>query len=96
MPGFDRTGPLGLGPRTGWGLGLCGPGRPWRGRGRGRWFGRFWGWGGFGRFWRFNPYWYPFDKKDEIEILENEASILEQDLRIIKERLATLKSEEGE
>lgn len=23
MPGFDRTGPLGLGPRTGGGFGLC-------------------------------------------------------------------------
>jgi hypothetical protein len=24
MPGFDRTGPFGAGPRTGWGAGLCG------------------------------------------------------------------------
>jgi len=24
MPGFDRTGPLGSGPRTGWGRGRCG------------------------------------------------------------------------
>lgn len=24
MPGFDRTGPMGAGPRTGWGRGLCG------------------------------------------------------------------------
>jgi len=23
MPGLDRTGPLGRGPRTGWGLGRC-------------------------------------------------------------------------
>jgi hypothetical protein len=26
MPGFDGTGPRGLGPRTGGGFGLCGPG----------------------------------------------------------------------
>jgi len=26
MPGFDGTGPLGLGPRTGWGMGPCGLG----------------------------------------------------------------------
>ncbi|MFH1314316.1 MAG: DUF5320 domain-containing protein [Candidatus Eisenbacteria bacterium] len=26
MPGFDRTGPRGLGSRTGGGFGLCGPG----------------------------------------------------------------------
>jgi len=25
MPGFDRTGPLGQGPMTGWGFGLCNP-----------------------------------------------------------------------
>ncbi|RUM33674.1 MAG: hypothetical protein DSY33_03955 [Archaeoglobus sp.] len=44
MPGGDRTGPLGLGPRTGRGLGYCsGYNRPGfmtggfgRGRGRGR------------------------------------------------------------
>jgi Family of unknown function (DUF5320) len=24
MPGFDRRGPMGAGPRTGWGLGRCG------------------------------------------------------------------------
>ena len=25
MPGLDRTGPMGKGPRTGGGAGLCGP-----------------------------------------------------------------------
>lgn len=64
MPGFDRTGPLGQGPMTGRGLGLCsgyarttgfrGPGLAWRrgwyGRGRGFGFGRGFGRGfGFGR-----------------------------------------------
>ena len=33
MPGFNRTGPLGYGPRTGRGMGPCG-------RGFGRGFGR--------------------------------------------------------
>ncbi len=59
MPGFDGTGPLGMGPGTGRGLGPCGAGvrgwfgprwfpgfgRRWFGRGRG--FGR--GWFGRGR-----------------------------------------------
>jgi hypothetical protein len=27
MPRFDRTGPLGYGPGTGWGMGPCGYGR---------------------------------------------------------------------
>ncbi|NLI95282.1 MAG: DUF5320 domain-containing protein [Synergistaceae bacterium] len=42
MPGFDRTGPRGAGPRTGWGRGPCGAGMA---------FGR--GWRCFGRAW--NP-----------------------------------------
>ncbi|HHF42155.1 MAG: hypothetical protein DRJ11_04565 [Candidatus Aminicenantes bacterium] len=57
MPFGDRTGPLGLGPRTGRGMGYCSgfptpgfmnPGPGW-GFGRG-WFGRGWGFG-FGRGW---------------------------------------------
>jgi hypothetical protein len=54
MPGGDRTGPLGLGPRTGRAVGYCTgyniPGYANPGYGRG--FGRGWG-RGFGRgFWR--------------------------------------------
>ena len=56
MPGFDGTGPMGMGPMTGGGRGYCavpvnGPVGPFvgRGRGRGRGFGR-------GRGWR-NWYW---------------------------------------
>jgi len=55
MPGLNRTGPLGEGPRTGRGLGLCNPrsgGLATRfawGAGRGRGFGRGRGLGrGFG------------------------------------------------
>lgn len=65
MPGFDGTGPRGMGPMTGGGRGFCNPysplyygtwpsygagfGRPLRG-GRGGWFGRGMGRGiGFGR-----------------------------------------------
>lgn len=52
MPGFDRTGPNGQGPRTGWGMGDCStqettaqPMRGGRGRGMGR---RGFGGQGFG------------------------------------------------
>jgi len=51
MPRGDRTGPMGMGPRTGRGAGYCAgygmPGymNPVPGR-------RFWGWGGRGRGWR--------------------------------------------
>ena len=56
MPGFDGTGPAGMGPRTGGGRGFCPPGAgqyygygtwPLRGAGRG---GIPWG-GGRGRAW---------------------------------------------
>lgn len=67
MPGGDRTGPLGYGPRTGRGLGYC-AGYPspgftrglpagWLGRGRGRGRGRGW-WRG----WRWHPYPYPLSE----------------------------------
>lgn len=71
MPGFDGTGPMGYGPRTGGGFGCCPPvagsvpaggypayygvGRGGYPRGGGR--GRAWG-GGRGR--RFNRPWAPF------------------------------------
>lgn len=41
MPAFDRTGPLGQGPRTGRGMGPCGGGSAFgRGQGFGRGLGR--------------------------------------------------------
>ncbi len=57
MPGFDATGPMGMGPGTGWGRGLCKPQAgqnanvegPWAGFGAGR-GGMPWG-GGRGRAW---------------------------------------------
>lgn len=56
MPGGDRTGPMGRGPMTGWGLGTCGgAARPGLGRGGG-WGRDFGGGGGWGRGWR-HRYW---------------------------------------
>jgi hypothetical protein len=53
MPRGDRTGPAGLGPRTGWAAGYCGghdvPGYANPGPGRGRGWGFGFGGGGFGR-----------------------------------------------
>jgi len=41
MPRFDKTGPLGFGPGTGWGLGPCGAGFGWgRGFGGRRFYSR--------------------------------------------------------
>lgn len=75
MPWGDRTGPWGLGPRTGRGLGYCSgysvPGNANPGNfGGGRWGGMGRGWGrgrgfgrgrgmGFGRGWAHYQYSYP-------------------------------------
>lgn len=78
MPRQDKTGPLGQGPLTGRGLGPCGGGLAWR-RGCGRRGLGPWGW----------P--LKIDKKDEKQILEEEAGILEQELKGVKDRLTELK-----
>ena len=88
MPGFDGTGPWGLGPGSGWGLGPCGAGMAFR-RGRGRGFGRGFGWR---RFWGY-PYQPQITKKEEKEILEDEVLALEEELKGIKARLAELKGQ---
>lgn len=97
MPRFDGTGPGGLGPGTGWGLGPCGAGMGWRrggGRGWGRGYGR-----GLGRrgSWGYGPYSYPYQpqitKKEEKEILEEDLTDLEEDLKAIRARLAELKGQ---
>jgi hypothetical protein len=70
MPGMDGTGPLGFGPRTGGGFGLCPPGvspvREYYGLGVGRggfpWGGgrgRTWGGGRGGRWRAYPPAYYP-------------------------------------
>ncbi len=93
MPWGDRTGPLGMGPRTGRGLGYCGgflsPGFVW-GRGRGwRWCARFFG--GFGRGWRWLTG-FPFFRAEvkEKEILKREAELLRQELDAVQKRLSEL------
>ena len=112
MPGGDRTGPWGLGPRTGRAAGYCAgyniPGyanlRYSRGfgRGRGRGFGRgFWGRGrGFG--WRgmypnpapFYPETYPEPSKEEEKVyLEDMVKGLEEEIKMIRERLQELLKE---
>ncbi|MCD6367449.1 MAG: DUF5320 domain-containing protein [Candidatus Aenigmarchaeota archaeon] len=100
MPGGDGTGPMGMGPRTGRGLGYCsgynspgytkgfpmgaGFGRGFRGR---RWFG-------FGRFWpRITSVINPFSRlsrDDEVKILEDEKRALEEEIRAIKEELENI------
>jgi hypothetical protein len=108
MPLGDRTGPLGLGPRTGRGLGYCaGYGVPGYlnpigrgfGYGRGFGFGRFWLWTWLWR-WGFRyaqafgyPYRYGYTQVDEKAVLSAQAKALEEELNAIKARLAELEKQ---
>lgn len=78
MPRFDKTGPRGLGPGTGWGMGPCGGGMGWR-RGYGRFMRK---WGGVSL--------WSMSGKEEKDMLKDEIKALEEELGDAKERLAKL------
>ena len=81
MPGQDRTGPLGQGPMTGRGLGLCGGGmrRGFCGRGFGRGMG----------FRYARP--TTLTEADEKKILESELKEVNLEKQEIESRLKELK-----
>jgi hypothetical protein len=95
MPGFDRTGPVGQGPMTGRGLGLCtGAVRPGTGYGYGfgygRGFGRGFGRGmgrGFGRglgYYAPYPPFYPPAEYNQSADLKSRIEELETELQRLK------------
>ena len=106
MPGGDRTGPLGLGPRTGRAAGYCsghpipgymnpGPtfGRGF-GRGLGRGFGRgFWGRGrGFwGRGYR-DPYYWPQPNICPQPSKDEEKAYLEEMIKDLEEEMKYMRN----
>ncbi len=100
MPGGDRTGPGGMGPLTGRGMGNCAGARPagygrgvGRGMGRGG-FGRGMGrGGGFGRGfgWGYSP--SPVSPADEAGMLKSEASALQEELKAVQARISALDSD---
>lgn len=108
MPFGDRTGPGGLGPMTGRGMGFCNgndmPGAGIGGRGRGgRGLGLSRGFGyhrGFGRLGRgcipvTGPgWWRQPDPETERQMMEHEVKTLEQELAAVRKRLTELESEE--
>jgi hypothetical protein len=107
MPGFDGTGPRGMGPMAGGGRGFCGnPGAARRPLAGGR---PFFGWGG-GRGWRNQyhatglPRWQRWGLSagnvgdslsgdQEQSWLKNQAEILRKNLEDIERRLAELAQE---
>jgi len=82
MPQLDKTGPAGAGPRTGRGMGQCGGGMA---------YGRCGCGFGHGRFGRWYPSQPKLTKKEETEILNEEAEMLQKDLEEVKGRLSELK-----
>ena len=82
MPQFNRTGPAGAGPRTGRGMGPCGPGMV---------YGRCGCGCGYGKFGGLYPLQSKLTEKEEAEILNEEAEMLEEELKGIKGRLSELK-----
>ena len=102
MPGFDGTGPRGLGPMTGGGRGFCNPymggmRSPFMGRG----FGRGFGMGrGMGRWWMgrmlfpagagMPPFWSPMTQEQEREFLRSQAQALKEELNRIDNRISEL------
>ncbi len=108
MPGGDRTGPMGMGPMTGRGLGYCGgPGAPGYARGASGWGGGF----GRGFGWRFTrrpgpcfvaPRWaapagrwgaWQISREEELEYLKGQADMLKDELDAISGRIGQIEAE---
>lgn len=109
MPGFDGTGPWGMGPMTGGGRGLCGPRgvvRPvpagrWFGSGRGRGIGRGAGWrwsragiGGGPMYGGAPAYTRAMTGEEELGFLKNEAEAMKRELDEIEARIKGIEKEE--
>ena len=99
MPGGDRTGPMGMGPRTGRGAGYC-AGYPMQGSanavpGRGRGFGRGLGRGrGWGRGWfgYGEPNVPELTLQQEAEMLKKDAKAMQEEVQVINQRISDLES----
>jgi hypothetical protein len=93
MPGGDRTGPLGLGARTGRGLGYCagfgGPGFS-AGRGWGRGFGGRWAGAFYPPYNTPTPYYTP-SSADERDYIEREIKALREQTTSLEKKLDELK-----
>lgn len=95
MPRRDQTGPAGMGPMTGRGLGPCsGNAQPFYG-GFGRGFGRGLGRGGFGFHGRgFMPFYAAPSMENEKDVLEREINYLKSELESLQKRHDAVSGEE--
>jgi hypothetical protein len=84
MPGFDGTGPRGMGPMTGGGRGFCGPygaraiWRPYEAR----------QWARYGY-----PYGAPPTREQELDFLKDEARALKDHLKQLETEMGKLSAE---
>jgi len=92
MPRLDGTGPAGMGPMTGRGLGPCG-------YGYGRGYGRGWGLGmGYGRGFDYGLPWNPVSYRqptaaEEKNIVQDDIAALKEELKAAEERLNQLENQ---
>ena len=96
MPGFDGTGPMGMGPMTGGGRGFCSP-RGIRAAGAygfPRWTGYAYPYYGPGPFFpSAAPFTPPMSREQEIGFLKDEAGALKRTLEEIDARIKELAGE---
>ena len=106
MPGFDRTGPHGMGPLTGGGRGLCNPrgiGTGYRGFGLGfrgsspPWLYTGRGRGGYARcqypgFYGTPAYPYPVRDQD-IDNVRSQAEAMKEQLKQVEDRIKQMSRE---
>ena len=97
MPGFDGTGPRGMGPMTGGGRGFC---SPWGIGAASRSYGRFQGMGyGYPYYGAAPavpgtvPFTPPMTREQELDFLKNQAQGMRSQLEQIESRIQQLGSE---
>ncbi len=98
MPGFDGTGPAGMGPMTGGARGFCtgNPAARWPGYGR---WGAWCGWGGRGMPWIASSYGtipvYHMSREQELDYLRYQAEAAEEELKHIEARIEQLEKQKS-
>jgi len=86
MPRFDGTGPCGMGPRTGRGMGHCGRGLGMGFHGRHHGYGR-----GLGRYFGGNN---PQTKEEKVEDAKAYKKALQEEIEDIDKELSDLQKQE--
>ncbi len=102
MPGFNGTGPWGMGPMTGGGRGFCSPwgtgavSRPY-GRSQGRGYGyhhRGYGYPYYGAPTTAVPYASSMTREQELDLLKSQAQAVKSQLEQIESRIEQLGHED--